>query len=135
MTKTLSAPWFQIAVVPLFLMMIGMFARRLARRDGDNSPARNDFAIGTTIILLLFGIAVGDVGRATPAELAGLLVLLVIIAVVLFASLEHDRYRSWERDNQGLPTNKKGIFLGVVAPNVIGLLLFSWYQYQKVVRP
>jgi hypothetical protein len=106
--KILRSAWFQIAVVPLFLMLIEIFAKRLGRRAGDTSPARNDFAVGTTILLMLFGIAVGDVGRAAsdPAELVAFLGFLVVVACVLFVSMEHDRFRSWERDAQGLPTRK-----------------------------
>jgi hypothetical protein len=54
----------QVALIPLGLMIVGVFARRLGRRDGDNSPRRNDWAVGTTMLLMLLGTVVADIPSA-----------------------------------------------------------------------
>jgi hypothetical protein len=132
MNALFSGPWFQVGGVPLVIMFVGVFARRLGRRDGDNSPRGNDFAVGTTILLTLLGIVVRDLGAARPEDLPGLVASLALVVFAIVASLDHDRYRSWVRDRDGLPTPTKRMFWGVVFPDAVALVLFGIYQYQKI---
>jgi len=131
MGKILVSPWFQVVVVPLLLMIVGVLAKRLGRRDGDDSPGRNDLAVGTTVLLMVLGTVVGDL-RTAQARLAELLGWLIGLIFTIFLSLDHERFRSWERDNEGLPTKKKRLFVGVVFPDILCLLVFGFYQAQKV---
>jgi hypothetical protein len=55
MGNIVASAGFQVAAVPLVLMLVGVFAKRLGRRDGDESPRRNDWAVGTTVLLMLLG--------------------------------------------------------------------------------
>jgi hypothetical protein len=120
----------QVACIPLLLMLVGVFARRLGRRDGDNSPRRNDWAVGTTVLLMLLGTVVADF--RTAADVSYLLMWLVGVLATAFLSLDHDRYKSWERDSQGLPTAVKRLWVGVVFQNVLCLIVFGTYQAWKV---
>src|SRR5437660_11835680 len=120
MGKIVTSAWFQVAVVPLILMMVGVFAKRLGRRDGDNRPRRNDWAVGTTVLLMVLGTILGDI-RTAQARVAELLGWLVGVLCTTFLSLDHDRFRSWERNSQGLPARNKRLFVGVILPDVLCL--------------
>jgi hypothetical protein len=102
MGKIVASAWFQVAVVPLMLMMVGVFAKRLGRRDGDNSPRSNDWAVGTTILLMLLGTVLGDL-RTAQGRTSELLAWLIGVLFTAFLSLDHDRFRSWKRNDKGLP--------------------------------
>jgi len=56
---------------------------------------------------------------------------LVGILLCVFLSIDHDRFRSWERDSRGLPTETKRMFVGVILPDLLALALFTFYQAQK----
>jgi hypothetical protein len=131
MAKLVSSPWFQVVFVPLLLMMLGVFARRLGRRDGDDSPHRNDWAVGTTVLLMLLGTVVGDI-RSGETKVPLLLMWLVGVLFTAFLSIDHDRYRSWERDEQGLPMRVKRLWVGVVFQNILCVGIFGAYQAWKV---
>ena len=131
MGNILASAWFHVAVVPVILMLVGVLAKRLGRRDGDDSPGRNDFAVGTTVLLMVLGTVLGDL-RTAQAQVAELLGWLIGILFTIFLSLDHDRFRSWERDSDGLPTKKKRLIVGVVFPDILCLAVFGFYQAQKV---
>ena|SRR6266540_1389804 len=126
-----SSAWFQVVAVPPILMLVGVFARRLGRRDGDTSPRANDWAVATTVLLMLLGIIFGDL-RDPKAQTTELLGWLIGVLFTGFASLDHDRYRSWERDANNAPTDRKRIWVGVVIPDMLCLVVFGVYQGQKV---
>ena len=132
MDSILASRWFQILMVPLILMLVGVLAKRLGRRDGDDSPRQNDWAVGTTILLMLLGIMVGDL-RGAHTQVEGLLGWLVGLLITTFFSLDHDRFRSWERDAaDNKPTNTKRLWVGVILPDVLCLAMFAIYQGHKV---
>jgi len=54
----------QLLGYPLILTLVGMYTRRLGRRDGDASPRRNDWAIDTTLLFMTFGVVVSDMRMA-----------------------------------------------------------------------
>lgn len=129
MEKIVASAWFQVAIVPLILTTIGVFARRLGRRDGDDSPRSNDWAVGTTVLLMLFGTVLGDI-RTAQAQVSQLLAWL--LGLLFTAFLSHDRFRSWKRDQQGLPLKEKRLFVGVILPDVLCVGIFCLYQAWKV---
>ena len=131
MAAVLISPWFQIAAVPLILMIVGVLARRLGRRDGDDSTGRNDWAVGSTLLLMALGTILGDL-RDTPAHLSDLPWWLSGVLLAAFISLDHDRFRSWERDSAGLPTKNKRIFIGIIMPDALCFVVFASYQAHKV---
>jgi hypothetical protein len=131
MAYIVASAWFQVAVVPIVLMMVGVFAKRLGRRDGDDSPGRNDWAVGTTVLLMVLGTVLGDI-RTAQSQMPELLAWLIGLLFTAFLSLDHDRFRSWERDDQGLPLNSKRLFVGVILPDVLCLAVFGLYQARKV---
>src|SRR5438132_6351514 len=55
----------QTAVVPLGFLIVGVYARRLGRRDGDETPRRNDWAAATSVILMSLGKVSGDLLEAS----------------------------------------------------------------------
>ncbi len=64
MDDIISSPAFHIIGVPIIFIFIGTYANRLGRRDGDNSPMLNDWAVGTTIILTALGAIASDLSTA-----------------------------------------------------------------------
>jgi hypothetical protein len=132
MAKIFANPWFQVAAVPIILMIVGVLARRLGRRDGDDSSRRNDWAVGSTLLLMALGTILGDL-RDAQSAIGDLPWWLVGVLLAAFISLDHDRYRSWERDNTtGLPKKDKRIFVGIVIPDILCLITFASYQAHKV---
>lgn len=130
--NVVASPWFQVIGLPLALMIIGVMARRLGRRDGDDSPRRNDWAVGTTVLLMALGAVVADL-RSFPDQTSILLGWLAGILCATFVFLEHDRSRSWVRDPiNGLPTKDKRVWVGIIIPDVLCLAVFVFYQARKV---
>ena len=131
MAQIVGSAWFQVGVIPLALMIIGVFANRLGRRDGDESPRINDWAVNTTILLMVLGTILGDIGTE-PGRLLNSLGWLIGVLVAAFVSLNHDRFNSWHRGQNGLPLNSKRLFAGVIWPDILCLLIFGVFQAQKV---
>ncbi|HEY3138589.1 MAG TPA: hypothetical protein VGL29_21370, partial [Blastocatellia bacterium] len=87
--KILASWWVQIGGIPLLLMLVGVFAKRLGRRDGDDSPRINDWAVGTTILLMVLGAALVDLRNVGGAsDLGGRLGWLVGILLTVFVSID-----------------------------------------------
>ena len=125
--------WLNVGGVPLALLVAGMLARRLGRRDGDATPWWNDWALCTAILLMLLGIVLADL-RLTGARAIELSFWLVGVLTMIFISLNNDRYSSWNRGRgvvDGAPTEKHW-FWGVVLPDSVGLAVFALYQARKV---
>jgi hypothetical protein len=132
MANIVASGWFQVGVIPIALMIIGVFANRFGRRDGDDSPRINDWAVNTTILLMVLGTILGDIG-STLSQLPEQLGWLIGVLFAAFVSLDHDRFRSWERDTAtGLPLKNKRLFVGVIWPDIFSLLIFGLFQAQKV---
>jgi len=123
-----KSPWFQNLVVPIIFLVIGILANRLGRKDSDKTPLVNLWAAGTTILLMSLVATISDLGRANVTDITNL-IWIVVFLVMLFISIDFDRYGSWERDEEGLPTDCKHIVRGIVAPNIIGISLFIGYRY------
>ncbi|HEY0035534.1 MAG TPA: hypothetical protein VGB66_02540 [Longimicrobium sp.] len=81
------------------LTLVGMYTRRRGRRDGDASPRRNDWAIGTTLLFMTLGVVVSDM-RVAPvqADVSPGVGWLLIVLLGLVISLDIDRTHSWARD-------------------------------------
>jgi hypothetical protein len=125
---------FQVLGVPITFMLIGVFAKRLGRRDGDSAPRRNDWAVATTILLMTLGVITGDLLRVTPGKTADLTAWLVGILLVIFISIDHDRYRSWV-STASTTTDTKRMLMGIVLPDIAAIFVFAAYQYDKLGQP
>lgn len=128
-----AVKWLNVGGVPLALMLVGLLARRLGRRDGDVTPWWNDLALGTAILLMLLGIALADL-RVAGARIIELSFWLTGVLMMIFISINNDRYSSWNRDRgvvNGAPTEKHW-FWGVILPDGISLAVFVLYQLRKV---
>lgn len=118
--KFLTLPRVIAALCPL---PISAYARRLGRRDGDDSPGRNDLAVSTVVLLMSVGGVLKDLGNGRHINYYW----LVGGFVALLISIDHDRKYSWILDGEGKPSEKKAIFLGIVVPDVLALLAFFLY--------
>lgn len=125
---------FQVIGAPLAFLLIGVFARRLGRRDGDDSPRRNDWAVATTVLLMTLGSVSGDlleaIRRGDNAQNAAYWLIGLLCAT--FVSVERDRYTSWVLGADNKPSRLKRILGGIIFPDVVALLIFSAYQYMKL---
>ena len=126
-------PWVQVAAVPLVLMLIGVLARRLGRRDGDDTHRANDWAVGTTLLLMALGTILGDLfNTAQPSAQIVLIYWLLGVLAAAFVSLNQDRYVSWARDTNGLPMKHKRLFMRIIFPDALCFSIFGAYQAHKV---
>jgi hypothetical protein len=129
-----SDQWLQIIVLPIVFVAVGIIAKKLGRRDGDDSPHRNDWAVGTAVILMTFGKIAADLvdipkGETTaPSQIFWWLFGLFL---ALFFFINHDRFASWEKDANGLVTKRKRLILGVIIPDSLSLVIFASYQAWK----
>jgi hypothetical protein len=121
----------QLLGYPLILTLVGMYTRRLGRREGDPTPRRNDWAIATTLLFMTFGIVVSDIrlaGAGTdPSPALGWLLVLIL---GLLMSVDVDREHSWQRDG-GEKTGTKRLLVGIVLPDTFALVVYTAYQVQK----
>jgi len=125
--------WLNVGGVPLALLLAGMLARKLGRRDGDATPGWNDWALSTAILLMLLGIVLADL-RLTTAKAPELSYWLAGVLTMILISINNDRYSSWNRSRgivNGAPTEKHW-FWGVILPDTVGLAVFALYQARKV---
>ena len=137
MEKVLSSSAFHIVGVPLVFVLIGVFANRLGRHDGDTSPTENDWAVGTTTLLTALGVIAADLSAVNTAKLLAVGGWFIGVLFALFISIDNDRFRSWKRDATGTPLSpgQKHILRGVILPNIFSCVIFIAYQYSKLVRP
>lgn len=127
----------QVITLPIMFVVIGMLAKRLGKRDGDDAPRINDWAVSTSIILMTFSKIAGDLveyeneNKHSPVPVW----CLYLILLFLFFSIEHDRFKSWKMDKQsGTLTKEKKLLCGIIIPNIISILLFAIYQLYKLHR-
>lgn len=118
---------FQSIIVPVLFVGIGIITNRLGRKDGDQNPIKNLWAVGTSILLMSLVATISDLGRISAPDL-NILVWVVVFLFTLLVSLDFDRYGSWERDRDGNITAKKHLVKGIIAPNLIGISLFIAYR-------
>lgn len=134
MIPIIKSALFQIAIVPIALMVVGVFANQLGRRDGDDSPRKNDWAVNTTLLLMVLGAILGDLGDSSLqlTDVVNLFGWLVGVLVAVFASLSYDRYSSWERDaTTKLPLKAKSLWSGIIVPDVAAIVIFAAFQAHK----
>ena len=131
----LSSPIFHVIGVPLIFVLIGVFANRLGRRNNEDEPEINDWAVGTTILLTLLGTIAADLPLKNGGDYAAFSGWFTSVLVTLFISIDNDRFRSWERDISGQPTKRKHLYWGVIIPIVLCTIIFIAYQYSKVTTP
>lgn len=124
--------WVQLLGYPVMLTLIGMYTRRLGRREGDPTPRRNDWAIGTSLLFMTFGVVVSDIrAAAAGTHVAPTLGWLLVVVLAMFASVDLDREHSWQCDSGGTTTGTKKMLIGIVIPDTVALLLYTGYQFQK----
>lgn len=127
--------WVQLLAYPLLLTVVGMYTRRLGRRDGDASPRRNDWAIGTTLLFVTLGVVVSDI-RVAPVQtdVSPGVGWLLIVLLGLVISLDIDRTHSWVRDAGNRMTDTKRLGIGIIGPNIVALGICCGYQGSKTWR-
>jgi hypothetical protein len=125
----------QLLGYPLMLTLVGMYTRRLGRREGDLTPRRNDWAIGTTLLFMTFGVVVSDIRMApVAADVSPSLGWLLIVLLGLLISVDIDRTRSWVRDSANRMTDTKRLGVGIIGPNILALGIYCSYQIVKTWR-
>ncbi|WP_331022965.1 hypothetical protein [Longimicrobium sp.] len=113
------------------LTLVGMYTRRLGRREGDPTPRRNDWAIGTTLLFMTFGIVVSDIRLAEAGtDVSPAIGWLLVLVLALLMSVDVDREHSWQRDG-GKLTGTKRLLVGIVLPDTFALVIYTVYQVQK----
>ena len=121
----------QLLGYPLMLTLVGMYTRRLGRREGDPTPRRNDWAIGTTLLFMTFGIVVSDIRLAgVGTDVSPAIGWLLVLVLALLMSVDVDREHSWQRDG-GKRTGTKRLLVGIVLPDTFALVIYTVYQVQK----
>lgn len=131
MYATLANPWFHIVGVPVIFVLIGALVSMLGRKDGDTTPIRNSWAVGTTMILMTIGTVMADLHSNSQNSdvVSGLVTWLVGLMGLVFISITHDRYSSWERNANGKAGEKKHIFWGIIIPTLFAATLYGIYRY------
>lgn len=126
--------WMQAVLVPLIFVFLGLFAKQLGRRDGDNTPPINDWAVGTSIVLMTISHISADLlaFEETDKKISTSVLVFILLLFFFLYSIYHDRNRSWKKDKQtGIKTGEKSLFVGVLLPNLISVILFIIYQLLK----
>ena len=136
MQQILASKTFHIIGIPLIFIFIGVFINRLGRRDGDNTPKINDWAVGTITLLTALGGIAADLSTQAIAkseeDILPLVGWFILVFFALIISIDNDRYRSWKRNNRGFSTNRKHILWGVIFPILLSGSIFVAYQYSKL---
>jgi hypothetical protein len=124
----LASPGLRIVGIPVAFVLVGAYARRLARRDNDSSPWWESWAVGTSTLLMTIGTIVADLQRK-GAKADELVVWLVGVLLIVFASVDHDRFRSWKTED-GVAMRRP--IVGVLIPDLLSMATFMAYQAGKV---
>ncbi|MEW8436622.1 MAG: hypothetical protein AB2689_00550 [Candidatus Thiodiazotropha taylori] len=115
--------------IPLSFVVVGAFAARLGRKDGDGTPAINHFAVGTTVLSMSLATILSDITINSAGNLEGNFIWATFYLLFIFVSIDIDRFSSWQRDEQGIPTNRKHVVRGIVIPNSFGVIAFCVYRF------
>ncbi|ELM0341309.1 hypothetical protein Q3051_004373, partial [Vibrio vulnificus] len=107
-------------VIPLAFVAVGVFANRLGRQDGDSTPKKNYYAVGTTVFVMSLATILAEVKITSSGSIEGSFGWISIYLLCVLVSIDIDRYSSWKRCPQGLPTNEKHVWRGIVLPNTLG---------------
>lgn len=131
------AQWMQVVGLPIVFAIIGVFAKKLGKRDGDDSPHVNDWAVSTSVLMMTFGKVAADCAEfqsAIERKAGGENVFWWLIGILLsiFISIEHDRFRSWKKDKNNVVLKEKKLLVGVIIPNLLSVLVFVSYQLNKL---
>ena len=131
--------WLQVICLPLLFAAIGVLAKRLGRRDGDDSPLRNDWAVGTSVSLMTFGKIASDLldllaSAVVPttgytSEIGWWLFGMVC---AIFFLIHQDRFNSWCKGPNGTLDKRKHLFRGVLLPDLVSIVIFACYQARKL---
>lgn len=119
-------------LIPIAFIVIGILAARLGRRDGDTSPLGNTYAVGTSVAIMCLSTAIVECFKAPSGSRETFLYWILIFSLFTWWSTDRDRYSSWERDQNGEPTDKKDTTQGIVVPNIVAIVLFVTYQITSV---
>ncbi|MGK7895162.1 MAG: hypothetical protein AB4372_16445 [Xenococcus sp. (in: cyanobacteria)] len=68
MQQILASKTFHIIGIPLIFIFIGVFINRRGRRDGDDAPKINDWAVGTITLLTALGGIAADLSTQAIAK-------------------------------------------------------------------
>ena len=116
-------------VTPLVFVAVGVYANRLGRKDGDETPKINYFAVGTSVFIMSLATILADIHFNEQGYVEGNFGWVAVYLLCIFVSIDVDRYSSWVRCDQGLPTEKKHLWRGVVFPNSLGIIAFCLYRF------
>lgn len=116
-------------VTPLAFVVVGVYANRLGRKDGDDTPKSNYFAVGTSVFIMSLATILADIHVNESGALEGNFGWVAIYLLCIFVSIDIDRYSSWVRCEQGLPTEKKHLWRGILLPNLVGVCAFCAYRF------
>ena len=85
--------------------------------------------LAQNVNLMSLGAVASDLRSQTNAsDIVGLMAWLLAFVFVTFLSIDHDRFRSWDRAADGTLKETKRTWMGVVVPNLISILMFAAYQ-------
>ena len=128
--------WMPVIGLPICFVLIGVFARKLGKRDGDDSPRINDWAVNTAVLMMTFAKVAGDcvdyhlsVNKKPGGENVFWWLFGVLLSI--FVSIEHDRFRSWKKDKNGVILKEKRLIIGVIVPDLLAVSIFAAYQLNK----
>src|ERR1700754_2465092 len=102
--------WLQAVLVPLTFVLLGLFAKQLGRRDGDDARLINDLAVGTSIFLMTISHISVDLfaSEETGKKISKTLGWFFFILLLFLGSVYNDRNSSWKKDKQtDIKTGKK----------------------------
>jgi hypothetical protein len=128
----------QSAVLPVLFLIVGVLARRLGRRDGDDTPRPNDWAAATSVLLMNLGKVSGDLieavrKKSSVDDTLNIMWWILGLGCMTFFSISRDRYDSWVvADEFDKRRRFKRFWGGIVIPNAIAVLIFGVYQYGKL---
>lgn len=129
LSEFFSNPAFRVLGIPTIFVVVGVYANRLALRDGDDRSWTESWVICTSTLLMTIGTIVADM-QQPGASTNELIAWLVAALCFIFASVEHERFRSWRINDDGIPVRRPVV--GVLIPALASLAFFVAYQSTKV---
>lgn len=111
MKELLSSDDFMVFFIAVITTGIGNFVKYATRHDTHKTFSRNDFAIGTDLIVS--AVIILATRSATPP------MLLLAVFLILWLTSTVIKKSGWESDGQ------LKIGMGVVLPDVIGIIVLT----------